>query len=190
MDTTAGATINDFRRTVIFTTPVTVATPFLVGISNPSPISLLAVTSSWTADGAGEFPGFAQIGPNWLSGADLNIGGSPYDADLLIEPIVSFDATAAIASPVAASWYQNAPVAFTNASSSVFTSRFYNVLSYDSYFSSTPDSTFYWSFGDGSDAYGTDVTHTYTDGSSSYTAGVYGLILGYTSACLILPLLL
>ncbi|MEZ4774308.1 MAG: PKD domain-containing protein [Bacteroidia bacterium] len=185
VDTTSGATIFDFRRTVIFTTPVTVATPYLVAISNPSAISLLAVTSNWTAgDGAGENLGFAQFGANWVSGAGVNISGTTFDADLLIEPIVSFDATAGIGAPAGGCVPQNTPLTFTNTSSSIFNSRFYNVLSFDSYFNSTPDSTFFWDFGDGNDAYGNTPTHTYSDGGTSYSPKVYGLILGYSSACI------
>ncbi|MDX2247839.1 MAG: PKD domain-containing protein [Bacteroidia bacterium] len=183
VDTTAGATIADFRRTVIFTTPITVATPFLVAISNPSPISLLAVTSDWGAgDGAGENLGFAQFGTTWVSGADVTIGASSYDADLLIEPIVSFDATASIGASACVP--QNAPFTFTNTSSSVFSSRFYNLFAFASHFSSTPDSTFFWDLGDGSTTYGNTPTHTYTSGATSYSPQVFGLLLGYTSACI------
>lgn len=184
VDTTAGATIADFRRTVIFTTPITVATPYLLAISNPSAISLLAVTSNWTAgDGAGENLGFAQFGTNWVSGAGVTIGASTFDADLLVEPILSFDATAGIGAPAGGCVPQNTPFTFTNSSSSVFNSRFYNVLSFASHFNSTPDSTFFWDLGDGNSAYGNTPTHTYTDGGTSYSPEVFGLILGYTSAC-------
>jgi len=153
-----GATLDELRQTVVFASPVVVDGPFVVAVENQSPNSIVLVSNSYTsADGAGEFLASADIAGTWIPGDQINIGGLPFDADWLIEPIVRFELVPEVtATPVCLT--ETTTVALS-ADSPYLQSRFFNLAA----FLDLTQESYSWDFDDGSPtALGADQTHEYS----------------------------
>ena len=179
-DTTfAPGTLDTLRKHATFTTPLTVTSPYVVVISNPTATQMGAIFNSWTAaDGAQEWLSSALIGTNWLRGYALSIGGTPLDSDGLIEPHVSYNLNASylIDDPCFAS---GLTLNFTNMSSLIGFNRMYNQAEYQS----TPEASFTWNYGDASPtANFVDAAHTYAT-AGNYDVKLTDTIFGWTTNC-------
>lgn len=91
----------------------------------------------------------------WQHGWQFNVGGQPFNADAFLQPIVTYSVTANFTSSVTC--FGSTTVNFTNTSSPIYFSRFYNFHAFlvwlNPLFPAPPpfsDSTFVWSYGDAS----------------------------------------
>jgi PKD repeat protein len=171
-------TLDFLQKNVTFTTPVTVSSAYVIVVGNNSPNSMSMVFSDWTAgDGDQEWLASAQIGANWLRGYDLNVGGSTFDADGLVEPHTTYNLSANYTVPACVQ--AGAVTTFPNGSSPIVGDRMYNVAA----FLAAPELSYTWDYGDGS------LLDNVVDGSNTYaTAGTYTValndtIFGWTTNC-------
>ncbi|MEN1727212.1 MAG: hypothetical protein AAGJ52_02115 [Pseudomonadota bacterium] len=85
-----GGTLNELRQTSVFQSPITISGPFVFAVENQSPASLSLVSNDYlSTDGQGEFLSSVDTADSWLSGEVVNVGGVAFDAEWLIEPIVT-----------------------------------------------------------------------------------------------------
>ncbi len=161
-------TLDDLRRSVMFAVPVTVTEPYVIVLSNPNPESISMINTDYSAtppDGQGEFLASVKIGSTWLRGSDVNVGGTPFDADVLLEPLVSYALeTDFIITPAQDDGSHF--VSLENNSSPVLSDRMYN----QAVFVGTPELSHVYDLGDGTELAGPNATHTYaTDGIYTIT---------------------
>jgi hypothetical protein len=104
------------------------------------------------------------------------------DLEHMVAPIVSYNVTSSFAT-ANDSICAGAPATFTNQSSSLFGNRMFNLHAFDTRWLGEVDSTFKWTFGDGSPAvYGQNGSHTYTT-AGTYTVQLIGRMKGHVSEC-------
>ncbi|UKN01350.1 T9SS type A sorting domain-containing protein [Paracrocinitomix mangrovi] len=171
--------IDSLIKTAMFDSAVTLDQPYIIAVFNNSPNSIVMYSSSYNnGDGQGENLGSAKIGFNWVRGYNVNVGGTPFDADMLFYPIVSYDVDAEFSvSPNCELLAGDKTV--TNLSSPILFNRFYNV----DVFQGNGDTTqCYWDWGDGS------PIDTAFEATHYFAAGVYNIILsdsltGWTTSC-------
>ncbi len=103
----------------------------------------------------------------WMHGLAINVNGVQFNADMLFYPHVTYTLTAAATTPTTC--FGNLNVAFTNTSSPIYSSRFYNfyafLVSLNGLFGPPPiwgDSTFVWNYGV------TPANDTVRNGSNNY----------------------
>lgn len=172
------------QRNVTFPTPITVGTDVVFTVESNSDSTLAFVGNDWeTNDGQGESLAALKFNGNWVQSESLNIGGNPLDMDITINPIVTYDITSSFAANPADCFPQNQAIAFTNNSTPVITSRMFNLTSFFAHFDQTPDSSYFWDFGDGNSSYDINPSHTYTDGATSYDVDLFSLVIGYSVFC-------
>lgn len=174
-----GFNLDLMRKTVIFGSPVVVDAPYIISVINNSATSMTMYSSDYnTGDGLGEHLGSARIGFSWVRGYNLNVGGTPFDADMLFYPIVSYDLDSDMLLDPNCNLLAGDAVA-TNLSSPVLFNRMYSSEA----FAGTEASQCTWDWGDASPLEnGVDQTHT-------YGAGVFDVILtdtliGWTNTCI------
>lgn len=174
-----GGQLSALRKSINFATPVTRNQPFLLSVETSSNTSVAMVTTDWaTADGAGEWLADVSIGANWSRSYAINVGGVPFDADVVIEPYVTYNLTAAFNSS-SACLPGPATLTFTNNSSGAMENRMYNQAA----FLGLTRLSYTWDFGDGSPQVNAiDTTHIYTTGGS-YTVSLNDTLFGWTTTC-------
>ena len=177
-----GGSLAALLKSATFPAPVVVTAPYLVVIENNSPINFATVTNNWaSADGGGEWLGFGLIGTSWISGnTGLVLGPDPFDADALFYPIVTYDITSSFLSALDC-FPQGQEVAFTNTSTPIISSRYYNQTAFSG---SAIDSSYLWTWGDGTETYGSEPPHTYNDGATSYTVELFTGVFGWSAGCI------
>ncbi len=155
--------LEELRVTGLFDQAITVTQPYVVVVENDSIFSVELIFNDWIAtppDGLGEFLVSANIGGNWLRSSDLNVGGNPLDADVLFEPLVSYDlVTDFIMTP--AQDDGSHMVSLSNNSSPILADRMYNQAA----FVNAIDQSHEYDLGDGTVLAGPDVNHTYRCGN-------------------------
>ncbi len=163
-----------------FTPAVTLTGAYVVTIENQTAIDVGSVTNDFVTNaGAGEWLGMAFLPPNWLHGYDLFLGANDFDADHMIWPHVTYDITAAY-NPNPFTTCSGLTGTFTNASSPILDSRFYNFNAA----AGIPDSSFIWNFGDGSpEEYTINATHVYA-ATGTYNVTLIDSLEGWTVTCI------
>src|SRR5690554_169394 len=90
-----GGALDVLRKSANFSSPLTLTDPFIIVIENNSAIELSAIMNDYqVGDGGQEWLAPVNISGTWLNAYDVNVGGLPFDADMLIEPYISYDLTA------------------------------------------------------------------------------------------------
>lgn len=175
-----GGSLDTLRKTAIFTTPVTVSVPYIVVISNNSANAMGLISSAYaTADGQQEWLSSLLIGANWLNSYDVNVGGSVFDADWLLHPLVTYDLTASVTASPACITGPSTSVAFTNNSSGVISNRMYNYAA----FLNAEALSHTYNFGNATGVVNAvDTTFSYT-GPAEYTVSLTDTIFGWNSFC-------
>ncbi|MFH2142837.1 MAG: T9SS type A sorting domain-containing protein [Bacteroidota bacterium] len=149
INTTAwtGGTISEiepFKKTALFSPPVTVDQPFVILVKNPTDSVTLLFTNNYNypyLDGNGEYLANMLWNGTWFRSNDPALG-LLFNADLLYEPFVEYDADVdIIMSPECLSndWET---VDFSIADTSVYCNRMYSSAKYNC----TQESQFYWTF--------------------------------------------
>jgi hypothetical protein len=169
-------TLDELRSSVLFDVPVTVTEPYIIVLSNPNAESVAVISNNYNAtppDGQGEFLASVKIGPDWFRGPDVNIGGVPFDADVLLEPLVSYSLeTDFIITPAQDDGSHF--VSLENNSSPVLLDRMYN----QAVFVNLEDESHQYDLGDGTEITGPNATHTYA-GSGIYTITKSDTLFGW-----------
>ncbi len=167
-------TLADLKHSVQFVVPVTVTEPYVIVLSNPNAESVSVVNNDYNeADGQGEYLASAKIGPNWFRGSDINVGGVPFDADVLFEPLVSFTLETDFSFSPAQDDGSHF-VSLENNSSPVLSDRMYN----QAVFFNMEDQSHAYDLGDGTELSGPNTTHTYASGGV-YTITKTDTLIGW-----------
>ncbi len=134
------------KKTATFSSPVTVSFPYILMVESSSSISIAMVTNDWnTGSGNQENLAVVRISNSWYRGLSVTVNGTAFDSDVLVHPHVSYNLKTSFAKDRTCI-ASGDTVHFTNTSSPVFNSRFYNRF----VFNNTPEQTWTWNFGDAS----------------------------------------
>jgi hypothetical protein len=156
-----GGDLGVLQKVANFNTPITVTGPYVLVVGNPTANSIGVVVSDYQAgDGQQEWLASADLGGNWTHGYDVTLGPFPFDCDVLLDPLVTYNLAADFShtpSCVAAPTTVN----FVNTSSPVFMDRMYNAAVFLGIGGIGVD----WDFGDGNTVKQVvlmDTMHSYT----------------------------
>ena len=181
IDTVAGnGSIGAIRRRAVFSSPVTISntTGYVIAIENTSSNPMSVVTNSWSnGDGASEWCASAKIGTTNIRSYNINLGGVTYNADFLMFPIVTYSLSAGFTYTPTCFTPGN-PVNFTNTSSAINNSRFYNLRKL---FGTYP-LTYTWDFGNSTGGNAVDTNVIYGSGGT-YQVKLTDSIVGYYRTC-------
>ncbi len=170
------------KKQAIFASAVTVNQPYVVVVSNFSPIGIGMLSNSYQAvpaDGQMSWLAGIRIFGTWIRSYAVNVGGTVFDADWLMHPYVAYDLTADFMKDVTCLDTANTPVNFTNASSPILYDLMYNQAAFVG--SSPLSST--WDFGDGSaTVQDSSTTHTYAV-VGAYTVSRTDSLFGWSTTC-------
>ncbi|HEX2898136.1 MAG TPA: PKD domain-containing protein [Bacteroidia bacterium] len=177
-----GGSLAGLEKTATFPVPLHVNGPYVVCVRNNSGNPVGVVINDYTSlDGKNEWLAHAQIGGTWRHGYQVNVAGTQFNCDALIDPVVSYSLNAnfdtqpgCIANPGMAT--------FTNTSSAILRHRMYNSAAMRQLGRSGAT----WNFGDGTgnvrQVTEFDTTHYYST-AGSYTVQLRDTIFGWTSIC-------
>ncbi len=177
----SSSTINDLRYTVAFQSPITLDTPFVASLETEISRNTSVVTNSWDSlDGRQNWFGMGHIvNQGWLHGYEVQVGNLPFDADVAIEPIVTYDLNADFSADTTCV-LDTGTVNFTNNSSPILNSPVYNQLA----FLDTLADGNAWQYGDGSPSENVlNPQHTYEPGSNNRVV-LTNTMLGWTTTCI------
>jgi len=108
---------------------------------------VVIASNNWdTHDGDGDYYAGGILSGTWLSGSSISVSGVPFDADFFIQPYVKYTIKNGLGVSTSC-LHGNDTISFSNTSSPVFRSKFYNKLAF---LDTSLSSTFRWNFGDGS----------------------------------------
>ena len=172
---TTTASLSAMTRHAMFSSPVTVTGPYVISVEGVSTaVDTFQLATNADGDGMGErLSSVRVLGTLWLNAVDA----FGVDADFLAHPIVNYDITASFT--VSGSPCPAQMMSFTNTSSPVLSSRFYNQTAF---FGLAP-AAYTWDAGDASGITSSiDYTHAYT-AAGSYTATLNDTIFGWTMTC-------
>ena len=134
------------RKFGMFNTPVKIGGPYVITAEVYGPYSVAILSNDWTKpDGKGEFLNVAKISGFWYRGSSVTVGGVPFDSDVLVHPIVSYDVKADFT--MDKSCIEDGDTIFlVNKSSKIAASKFYNKVA----FADTSTKKYYsWQYDDG-----------------------------------------
>jgi PKD repeat protein len=177
-----GGQLSGLEKVAVFSSPVTVTGPYIVAVRNNSGNPCGVVVNDYVAgDGLAEWLGHAQITGSWRHGYQVNVAGTPFNCDELLDPIVTYSLKANFtANPNCIATAGNAT--FTNTSSPILRNRMYNLAE----FLGLGGLGVTWNFGDGSgfqtQITGYDTTHFYPV-AGNYTVHLGDTIFGWTMNC-------
>lgn len=182
VDTTfGGGALDVLRRNATFTTPVTVSQPYVLVVGNYSANNVGVICNSYNAgDGAGDWLSSADLFGTWTRSYNVVIGAAPFNADVIIEPHVTYDLTSDFnytpANPCGPT-----TVSFTDNSSPVLQDPMYNLAD----FLGLTELSFSYNFGDGSPtAFAIDTNYTYAT-NPPYTVIQYDTLYGWRTTCVV-----
>ena len=175
-----GGNLSVLRKIGTFT-PITISAPYVIVVGNYSATPMGLVSNSYTAaDGAQEWLSGVDIGGTWLRSYAVNVGGTVYDADLIVQPFVQYNLNADFT--VGNACLSAGPtVTFNNTSSPVLFDRMYNVAE----FIGSPELSFSWDYDDGSPIdNAVNGLNIYSVTSNvSYDVMLTDTLFGWTSNC-------
>ncbi|MBX7205541.1 MAG: T9SS type A sorting domain-containing protein [Bacteroidia bacterium] len=170
--TFGGGLLSVLKKTAQFSTAYTTNAPYVITIENSSTNNVSVVANSWTAtgggNGRGEWLSSVRFSNNWVRSYNVNVSSVQFNADFVLMPHVVY--TIAANFTVSNNCVDNnSTINFSNSSSPIFASGFYNRWVY---FNAAQNS-YYWNFGNGS-SYSVNPSRTYS------TAGNYNVLLTAT----------
>lgn len=162
-----GGNLDSLAKYAIFSTPVTVNGPYALVISSSGNITTGLVSNYWqTADGQQNWLANVNVWGSWIRSYNINMVGIPFDADVLMEPLVTYDIEADYTTDVTCLTGPNQQVQFFNSSSPILQSPVYNRAAFLNVAASH-----IWDFGDGqTDSTFSDTTHIYSTPGNYHTS--------------------
>lgn len=89
--TFGGGLLSVLLQRAVFATPYKTSKPFILVVSTNDTNRVAVVTNSYAnRDGDNEDLACGTVGGRWYKASNLNIGGTPLDCDILLEPHVSY----------------------------------------------------------------------------------------------------
>ncbi len=169
------------KKTAIFTTPITVNSPYVIEITNYSANNVSFVCNDYNAtDGGGEWLSSIDLFGTYQRSYNINVGGVLFDADFIIEPHITYDFTAGYDNPIALSCYNSTSNIMFSEKHPLMMNRMYSLAA------RYGQSELYygWDFGDGSPSVSMDTAyHTYS-APGNYTVLHTDTLFGYTTTCI------
>ena len=182
VDTTfGGGSLPVLEKNISFSSPILVSQPYLIVVGNYSANGMGLIFNSWTAaDGNQEWLANVDIAGSWLRPYDVNVGGSIFDADVIISPHVSYDLTADFTPN--RTIFNSTPdtIVFTDNSSLVLKDRMYNQAA----FMGTPKLSYTYDFGDGSPTVNAIDTNHIFAATQNYSVTLSDTIYGWRTNCI------
>ncbi len=181
--TFGGGLLANLKKQAIFSSAVTVSGPYVLTVETSSSTSVSVVTNSWTAsppNGRSEWLSSVHFGTNtyYARGYSVNVGGIQFNADFLYHPYVSYALTSDFVPSSSCNQGGNS-IVFTNTSSPVLFSRFYNTRAF---YNITYISCM-WDYGDSSgNWYALNGQRTYLN-RIPYSVKLKDTIVGFTTGC-------
>ncbi|MDZ4844030.1 MAG: PKD domain-containing protein [Chitinophagales bacterium] len=172
--------LSAIEKKAVFASPVLLDFPYVIVVETSSPISVALVTNDWdSADGGMEWLSMANIGGVWLPGYNINVGGVPFDADFVFNPIVTYNIDATFTADTNCI-LNGGTVDFTNMTNNpVLHSRFYNQY----VFNGTEQLIYTWDYDDGSPLdLLRDTSHIFAAGED-YDVTLRSNMVGWSSVC-------
>jgi PKD domain/Secretion system C-terminal sorting domain len=173
-----GGDLGVLQKVANFSSPITVTGPYVLVVGNPTANSIGVVVSDYQAgDGQQEWLASADLGGNWTHGYDVTLGPFPFDCDVLLDPLVTYNLAANFShtpSCVAAAGNVN----FVNTSSPVMMDRMYNAA----VFLGFGGIGVVWDFGDGNtvrQAVFMDTVHNYA-AAGNYIVTLVDTLFGWS----------
>ena len=180
VDTTfGGGTLAAMEKTAVFSSPVVVNQPYVIVVDNNSANGIGVINNSYTAgDGGQEWLSSANLFGNWTRSYALVLGGTPFDADAIFQPYVSYDVTIDFTVVGCLPATGGGSISCTNASSPILNDRMYSLAA----FIGNTDTSYIYNFGDGPTlVYEENPTYNYA-ASGTYTVTLLAGIQGWRSA--------
>ncbi len=177
---TGNGSLLAIRKMAMFTSPITIPSGngYVLSIENASANNVLVVCNNWnTFDGAAEWCSSLKIGTSNLRSYNVNVGGVTFDADFLMHPIVNYSITSSFTTNPTCFTIGN-QVNFTNTSSAINFSRFYNFRK----FAGIIESSFNWDFGNSTGGSAVDTSVTYGS-SGPFNVKLTDTLEGYYKYC-------
>ncbi|TXB66873.1 T9SS type A sorting domain-containing protein [Vicingus serpentipes] len=176
-----GGALAVLEKTVNFTSPVVVNQPYVIVVDNNSANGVGIVSNSYqAADGAQEWLSSANLFGTWTRSYALSLGGTLYDADIYIQPYVSYDVTVDFTVDGCLPTTGGGNISVTNTSSPILNDRMYSLAA----FLGNTDTSYVYNFGeDATLIYQENPNHTYAT-SGTYTVTLLAGLQGWRSVAL------
>ncbi len=184
LDTNIGAGfLSDYKRRVQFPTPIVVnnVQGYVISVENSSSNAIQLISNEFLTaqDGANDWCSSIRFGTVNTRSYWVNVGvGILFNADWLFEPVIQYALTADFQTTPSC-YTPGSPISFTNYSSIINVSKFYNLRS----FFKSLDKSFHWNLGNGVNGFAIDTATTYNT-SGPYTVTLSDTISGYYIDCI------
>lgn len=142
----SNSSLDELRQEFLFDTPLILDSSFVVTIefnANLPNRIVLASNNYDSLDGYGRFYSCVKINTNWSN--NLNVGGTPFDADFFIEPVVEYKMSANFDHGPNSCLGNGEPFEFINTSAFASNPQFSKGV-----IDNTLGDDFVWDYGDGS----------------------------------------
>lgn len=181
VDSTFGnGQVPNLKKTVTFSSPVTVNYPYIITVETNSTTNVSILANDYlatTPNGRKEWLSSVRIGTNYLRSTAVNVGGAAFDADFIFQPHVSYTLKADFSFLLCNN--VGNPITFTNKSSPVLFSPFYNFYA----FYNIPQFCTIWDYGDTSGtSYSVNGTKVYTK-RLNYKVKLKDTLYGWRKGC-------
>lgn len=183
VDTTfGGGLLANMRREVVFSSPVTVSTPYVLTIESSSSTTVNVVTNSWTVsppNGRSEWLSSVRIGTMWRRGYNVTVGSAIFNADFQFYPFVSYALSSDFIPSTLCNKGNGNLITFNNTSSWVLFNKFYNTRA----FYGIAYTSCQWTYGDTSGTWSAlNGSHNYVH-RAPYNVRLRDTIYGFVSGC-------
>jgi hypothetical protein len=145
-----GGVLSSLHHQAVFANAVTVSNPYVLTVESASNTNVSIISNNWNTtattqpNGRNEWLSSVKIGNTFSRGYNINVGGVIFDADFIFQPYVTFDFDADFS--ISACNSINNTITFTNNSSDIFFSKYYNRYA----FSNIAYIGCQWTYGDSS----------------------------------------
>jgi PKD repeat protein len=179
--TFGGGVLSVLKKTAVFPTAVTVNAPYVIEITNYSVNTVGFICSDYVAgDGQNEWLASADLFGSWIRSYNLSLGGSTLNADILLEPYISYDLTASFDEPTTTSCIETGDMIQFSEKNPLIENRMYSLAAYYGF----SGLSYSWDFGDGSPVtFGDTVQHSYSN-YGNYTVMHTDTLFGYNTVCI------
>lgn len=178
VDSTFGSgQLTTLIKRAIFSSPITLTVPYVLTVENSTATNVSVLANDYAAaNGQQEWLSSVRIGANYLRGYSINVGGISFDADFIFRPHVKYTLTSDFTFAGCNSGGNT--ITFTNKSSDILSSRFYNRYA----FYSIEQFCYLWNYGDTTgSSYSINGMHSYAnrvDHEVSLRDTLYGWFVG------------